>query len=112
AQPAAPPPAPKVAEGDLVTAGPGVSPPVLVSIDEPKYPAIARRARVEGDVILSLLVDERGRVQEVKIVQGVRSKTGLNEAAAEAARTARFKPATKEGVRVKMWATLKIPFRL
>ncbi|MCB1057428.1 MAG: TonB family protein [Acidobacteria bacterium] len=110
--PPPPPAAPTVREGELVEPGAGVSPPVLVSIDEPKYPPIARRARVEGDVILSLLVDETGRVKEVKVVQGARSKAGLNEAAIEAARTARFKPASKDGVRVRMWATLKIPFRL
>jgi outer membrane biosynthesis protein TonB len=37
---------------------------------------------------------------------------GINEAALAAARTARFEPATKDGVRVKMWTTLRLPFRL
>ena len=36
----------------------------------------------------------------------------MNEAAMAAARSAVFSPATKSGVRVKMWYQLKIPFKL
>jgi len=37
---------------------------------------------------------------------------GFNEAAIQAARGAVFKPATKDGVPVKAWARLRIPFKL
>ena len=73
---------------------------------------MARRAKAEGVVVLSLLVDENGRVAEIRVVQGAKSKLGLNEAAISAAESAKFEPAVKEGVRVKMWTTLKIPFQL
>ncbi|KAB2957273.1 MAG: TonB family protein [Thermoanaerobaculia bacterium] len=68
--------------------------------------------KVEGTVVLSLLVDERGRVLEVKIERGVQRDVGLNEAAATAARSAKFRPATKDGVAVKIWYQLTIPFKL
>jgi protein TonB len=89
-----------------------VTPPVLVSIDKPEYPPIARRMKVEGTVALSLLVDENGNVTDTKILSGVAQKVGINEAAISAAKSARFRPATKAGVRVKMWYKLNLPFKL
>ncbi len=68
--------------------------------------------KVEGTVVLSLLVDENGRVADVRVESGVSQNVGLNEAAVAAARTATFQPATKDGVRVKMWHQLKVPFKL
>ena len=109
---AAAPQGPEVKEGDLVRPGAGVKPPVLVSLTKPEYPAMARRMKVEGTVIVSLLVDETGRVAETRLESGVSQKVGINEAALAAARSAVFSPATKSGVRVKMWYQLKIPFKL
>jgi TonB family protein len=110
--PPAPAPRPSVKEGDLVQPGPGVRPPVLVSFNKPEYPPIARRMKVEGTVILALLVDENGKVLDVWLERGVQQNVGINEAATAAARSAKFNPATKDGVRVKMWYQLTIPFRL
>ncbi|MBP9824364.1 MAG: TonB family protein [Thermoanaerobaculia bacterium] len=110
--PPAAPAAPLVKEGDLVRPGAGVKPPVLVSLTKPEYPAMARRMKVEGTVIVSLLVDETGRVAETRLESGVSQKVGINEAAVAAAKSAVFSPATKSGVRVKMWYQLKIPFKL
>jgi protein TonB len=98
--------------GDLVEPGPGVVPPKLVSIDKPEYPPIARRMQVEGDVLLSLLVDENGKVVDLRVIERVRQAVGINEAAVHAGRSARYQPATKDGVRVKMWTQLRVPFRL
>ena len=49
---------------------------------------------------------------EFGLYSGVRQNVGINEAAIETARSARFKPATKGGVRVKTWYRLTIPFKL
>ncbi|HSN87910.1 MAG TPA: TonB family protein, partial [Thermoanaerobaculia bacterium] len=78
----------------------------------PQYPPVARTLRVEGVVVVSVLVDENGRVQDVRMVEPIKQNVGLNEAALGAARNARYRPATKEGVRVRMWARLRIPFKL
>lgn len=112
APPAAAPQEPDVKEGDLVRPGAGVKPPVLVSLTKPEYPAMARRLKVEGTVIVSLLVDETGHIAETRLDSGVSQNVGINEAALSAARSAVFSPATKSGVRVKMWYQLKIPFKL
>jgi protein TonB len=92
--------------------GPGVEPPKVVRFRRPEYPPIARRLRVEGEVVVAVLVDETGEVAETRLVRGASRDVGLDEAALAAARSATFQPATKNGVRVKMWTTLRIPFRL
>ncbi len=110
-----PPPAPRkpaVKEGELVTDGPGVVRPQVVTLVKPEYPPMARRLRVEGEVVVSVLVDETGRVVDTRLDKRVPQEVGLNEAALEAARKARFRPATKNGVRVKMWTTISFPFKL
>jgi TonB family protein len=106
------PEAPRTRAGELVEAGPGVSPPQLVSFPKPEYPPMARTLRVEGTVVVTVLVDENGQVQEVRMAEPIRQKVGLNEAALAAARSVRYKPAKKDGVPVKMWTRLRIPFKL
>jgi TonB family protein len=111
-EPAAAPVSQATKPGDLVAAGPGVFLPELVSFSKPEYPPVARRMGVEGTVIVSVLVDENGRVEEAKILTPIAQNVGINEAALKAARGARYKAALKGGVRVKMWTRLKIPFKL
>jgi TonB family protein len=57
-------------------------------------------------------VDETGNVIETRLIDGVPQRVGINESALEAAKNARYEPATKDGVRVKVWTTLRLPFRL
>ncbi len=106
------PAAPSVRRGDLVELGPGVATPVLVTVEKPQYPPIARRLKAQGEVVVSVLVDENGRVVETKLTRPYPQDVGFNEAAMAAARTATFRPATKEGVPVKVWFQLRIPFKL
>jgi len=95
-----------------VQLGPGVQPPELVSFPKPEYPPLARKMGVQGTVVLSVLVDETGRVQDARIIESVKQNVGFNEAALATVHGARYKPATKDGVRVKMWTRLRIPFRM
>ncbi len=111
APPAPEPEAPRAKLGDLVTPGAGVTVPKLVSSPKPEYPPMARKLGVQGVVTVSVLVDENGQVQDVKMVEPVPQKVGINEAAMSAARAVRYQPATKDGVRVKMWTRLRIPFK-
>jgi TonB family protein len=113
-EPAAPaaPAAPAVQVGDLVTPGPGVLPPALLNRPSPAYPPMAKMQRVEGTVSVEVLVDENGVVRDTRFVKKVPQNVGLNESAMSAAQQAKFRPATKGGVRVKMWYTLTFPFKL
>ncbi len=102
---------PAAAAGAPVAAGGAMVPPKLVSTPKPEYPPLARRLGVEGVVVLSVLVNEQGGVEDVQVVQPISENVGINEAAVQVARSARFKPATRDGVRVKMWTRLRIPFK-
>lgn len=108
-EPAKPAPKP-VAVGDLVEPGPGVTPPRMTQRPSPRYPPSARRLGKEAVVQLRLLVDENGRVERVENI-GKKEGFGFDDAAVDAANRTAWKPATKDGVRVKMWVDLKIEFR-
>jgi TonB family protein len=86
--------------------------PKLVSTPKPEYPALARRLGVQGTVVLQVLVDEQGNVEDVQVLEPISQSVGINEAAVQVARGARYKPGTRNGDRVKMWTRLRIPFKL
>jgi TonB family protein len=62
-------------------------------------------------VELNILVDERGVVTDAKIVSGA-GRMGLDEAAVDNAKRRRYRPATKDGVAVKVWMPLRVAFKL
>ena len=109
---AAPAPAPEpsasVSRGDLVGPGPGVIEPELASRLVVNYPLAARQERVSGRVVILALVDENGSVQSARVQTGVPSRTGVNQAIVDAVKKARFRPATKDGVPVKMYKAIPV----
>jgi serine/threonine-protein kinase len=114
ASPRAPRPAsptPRTQPGDLVEAGDDVTPPSLLSVAEPVYPALARRLKRQAEVVLRALVDENGRVVKAEVVRGDDSRLGFDEAALDAAYKTRYRPAQKDGVPVKIWIELPVTFR-
>lgn len=110
-QAAAAPVKPKTKEGDLVGMGSGVTPPELIAAPQVRYPAMARKLAKEADVEVRVLVDERGAVREVEPI-GKKAGFGFDGAALDAARSAKYRPAQKDGVRVKMYINLTIKFNL
>lgn len=101
---------PQVQFGDLVQQGPGVTAPRLSSRLDPRYPPAAQRLNRAAQVDIKVLVDERGKVMDAERV-GVKAGFGFDEAALDAARRATFQPATKDGIRVKMWTTIRVAFK-
>ncbi len=106
--PAQPAESASVTRGELVGPGSDVVEPVLTSRLSVEYPLAARQERVTGRVVIFALVDENGRVQSARIQSGVPSKTGVNEAILNAVKKAKFRPATKEGVPVKMYKVIPV----
>lgn len=102
---------PLVRTGDLVEVSSDVVPPEPLSKPLPTYPPVARRQSIppRGVVILNVLVDENGAVQDVRVLRGMNSRL-FDNAAVEAVKSWRFKPATKDGVRVKVNTTQTITF--
>jgi TonB family protein len=99
-----------VKSGDLVEPGPDVIDPVLIEHPKLKYPKEAKKRKVEMVVSVRVLVDEKGAVLEAKIEKPVGH--GLDEAATKIALGARFIPATKGTVPVKIWTVLPLDYRL
>ena len=75
-----------------------------------KYPEIARKAGVEGRVIIQFVVDESGSVSEPAVVRGIGA--GCDEEALRVVRQAKFKPGKQRGKSVKVKMSLPITFKL
>jgi TonB family protein len=90
--------------------GPGGEAAEPVEIPDAIYPDAARGTGREPRVLLAVLVDEKGRVAEVRVKEGDSSQLGFDEAAVAAARRARFLPATRNGAPVRSWSELMIEF--
>ncbi|MEO1022865.1 MAG: energy transducer TonB, partial [Bacteroidota bacterium] len=75
------------------------------------YPEMARRAGIEGRVILQFVVDERGEVVNPRVVRSIGG--GCDEAALEALKKyGKFKPGMQRGRPVKVQFSLPIVFKL
>jgi metallo-beta-lactamase class B len=97
--------APPATSGVLRVGG-SVSRPELVSSVPPEYPEAARKARINGVVIVEAVIDEQGNVTSTKVLKGL--PMGLDRAAEQAARQWKFKPATQYGKPVKVYHTLTV----
>ena len=80
-----------------------------ISKPAPEYPAIARAARASGTVAVNIIVDEEGRVISANPVSG---HPLLQQAAAQAAREARFSPTLLSGQPIKVSGVLTYNFAL
>lgn len=74
------------------------------------YPEIARRAGIQGRVILQFVVDTDGQVVEPVVVRGIGA--GCDEEALRVVRTARFKPGIQRGEPVRVRMSLPVTFDL
>ena len=104
----APPPPPS---GPKVKFIPYDDPPIAKGKINPIYPEIAQEAGIEGVVVVQAFIDEKGRVKETLILKGV-PNTGLDEAAMDAFRKTRFKPAKQRERAVGVWIAIPVNFKL
>jgi len=75
-----------------------------------EYPEFAKKAGIEGRVIVQFVVDEQGDVQDPKVTRGVHKL--LNEEAIRAVKEQKFKPGKQRGQAVKVQMSLPVTFRL
>jgi len=85
--------------------------PELMMLVPPVYPKDAEKKGIEGTVDLRILVTEKGTVDEVEIAQSSGHRS-MDQAAVNAAKRTRFRPAIKNGQRVAMWINYPIQFAL
>jgi TonB family protein len=98
------------AGGGVFRIGGGVSAPVAIYKVEPEYSEEARKAKFQGTVVLSIVIDEHGLPTNFKVVRPL--GLGLDEKAIEAVQKWRFLPGKKDGHAVAVIASVEVNFRL
>lgn len=83
--------------------------PQIIKQVPPGYPVLARKAGIEGTVILKVLVDKDGSVAQATVVKG---KSILEKAALQAIYQYRFSPGLQNDKPVKVWLIMPILFQL
>ena len=86
-------------------------PPRAVTQGSFRYPPSAKKNGIRGYVVLSILVSEKGSVDQVQVLES--SPSGVFDAAAlQGIRSWQFEPAKYQGDVVRVWAKQRIRFDL
>ncbi len=105
---APPPPEP---DGPIrFVVGGNITEPEKLSGPNPVYPEAARRARIQGVVVLECVIGKDGSVKSVKELRGL--PLGLTEGAIDAVKRWKFKPSTLNGKEVEVLYILTVRFNL
>lgn len=109
----APPPAPPIEPelpAGVYRVGSGITPPRPISTPDPEYTESARADKVQGTVVLWVILDGHGNVNRAGVARSLRPD--LDDAALNAVRAWRFQPATKDGQPVPVLIHVEVHFRL
>ncbi len=93
-----------------IRVGGDVKPPEKIVYPSPQYTEIARKARIQGVVIVEAIIDKEGNVTNVKVLKGL--PMGLDQSAVDAVKRWKFKPATLNGKPVAVIYNLTVNFQL
>lgn len=97
--------------GGAYRVGRGISAPVPLTTPEAEFTNQSRKDRVQGLVMVTLIVDAHGMPQNLRILKPL--PAGLSEAAIAAVQRYRFKPALKDGDKpVPVMITIVVNFKL
>src|SRR6185436_8695328 len=83
------------------------TPPVPLVQPPPSYSDFARDAKVEGDVLLHIRVEQDGHVSKVLVRKGI---AAVDEAAVQAVKKWKFKPALRDSKPLAVWIEVKVHF--
>ncbi|TFH57825.1 MAG: energy transducer TonB [Candidatus Zixiibacteriota bacterium] len=86
--------------------------PVAISLATPIYPPMAQKAQIEGTVQVKVLVDKNGNVRDAIVVKSSGANAGFEEAALEAAKKGKWKPAIQNKQPVAVWVSYPIHFQM
>ena len=96
--------------GYRTSLGNSLTGPVPIYNPDPEFSEQARKAKLQGQVILEVVVDTDGRAHEIRVRNGL--GLGLDEKAIEAVQTWKFRPGRRNGKAIPVAATIYINFRL
>ncbi|MCK4857056.1 MAG: energy transducer TonB [candidate division Zixibacteria bacterium] len=86
--------------------------PQPLKLVKPDYPPMAQKAGIEGTVWVQVLVGKDGNVMDAIIYTESGANAGFEEAAIEAAKKGKWKPAMQNKQPVIVWAAYEIKFTL
>jgi TonB family protein len=96
---------------DLHKAGEnGITAPKGVYMPEPEYTDQARRKKINGTVLLSMVVAADGTVRDPAVTRSL--DKGLDKQAIETVKKWKFEPATKDGQPVAVRIDVEVSFRI
>ena len=84
--------------------------PQAIFAPKPLYTEAARKTRIQGPVILQVVLDKQGLVHDVQVLKGL--PMGLTEQAVDAVSRWRYQPATLNDKPVEVYMTITIFFNL
>jgi TonB family protein len=98
------------ADGPVYTVGHGITAPRGTYMPSPEYSDKGRRKKIQGTVILQIVVTPEGAVRDAKVVTGL--EPSLDEQALRAVSNWKFQPAKKDGVPVAVQLMTETQFHL
>jgi protein TonB len=107
-QPVQPPPPPPPAPTKITVIRRSVMEAAsLIHQVKPEYPDIARRARVQGVVVMEAVINKDGAIDSLRVVSG---NPLLNQAAVDAVKQWRYRPTLLNGEPVDVVTTITVTF--
>jgi TonB family protein len=98
------------AQGTVYKVGGDVTQPRILSKVDPQYTQEAKDAKIEGAVLLEAEITPSGVAENIRVIRSL--DTGLDANAISALSEWRFKPGTKGGEPVTVFARIEINFHL
>ncbi len=84
--------------------------PERIFAPQPEYSLLARKARIQGQVVVEAIIDKQGNAINLRVLKGL--PLCLTQQAVKAVREWRFQPATLHGEPVDVYYNLKVNYRL
>jgi TonB family protein len=103
-------PAPPTVQSRPAAVVTNLIPAEIISKPVPVYTDEARQKKIEGEVLLEVVLEASGRIHVLRVVRGLGH--GLDDAAVHAAEQIRFKPAIRDGQPSDSTAVVHIIFQL
>jgi TonB family protein len=101
----------KASQGDIVAIQQVDRQPEIIQQELPRFPGAAKGRGITGTVLINALISENGDVLQTVLLRKIKSPYNFNEEAERAVKRWKFRPAWKDGVRVKTWKVIPIAFK-
>ena len=89
---------------------PGVTEPKVIKEVRPQYSPEAMKAKVQGEVILKTVVNQKGEPTDIRIVQSL--EESLDREAVKALTAWRFEPGRRNGDPVRVEVEIRLSFKI